>query len=66
VICENVLPGIAGKREVFAIGVPEIISPEEMISSALRCPPTSMAKVELDNAQIDLFLLIDGEEITEA
>ena len=66
VICGNVLPAIAGKREVFTIGVPDIISPEEMTASAFRCPPTSMAKVELDNGQIDLFLLIDGEEIPEA
>ena len=66
VICGNVLPAIAGKREVFAIGVPDLILPEEMTASALRCPPTSMVKVELDNGQIDLFLLIDGEEIPEA
>ena len=66
VICGNVLPAIAGKREVFAISVPDIISSEEMISSALRCPPTSMVKGELDNGQIDFFLLIDGEEIPEA
>jgi chemotaxis protein CheY-P-specific phosphatase CheC len=66
VICGNMLPAIAGKREVFAIGVPDIISPEEMTALALRCPATSMAKVELDNGQIDFFLLIDGEEIPEA
>jgi chemotaxis protein CheY-P-specific phosphatase CheC len=66
VICGNVLPAIAGKREIFFIGVPDIISPEEMMSSALRCPPTSMIKGELDNGQIDLFLLIDSEEIPEA
>ena len=66
VICGNMLPAIAGKREVFAIGVPDILSPEEMTALALRCPATSMAKVELDNGQIDFFLLIDGEEISEA
>ena len=66
VICGNMLPAIAGKREIFAIGVPDIISPEEMTASALRCPPTSMLKGELDNGQIDFFLLIDGEEIPEA
>lgn len=58
VICGNVLPAIAGKREIFAIGVPDIISPEEMTKSALRCPLTSMAKVELDNGQIDFFYLL--------
>lgn len=66
VICGNVLPAIAGKREVFAIGVPDLILPEEMTASALRCPPASMVKVELDNGQIDFFLFIDGEEIPEA
>lgn len=66
VICGNMLPAIAGKREVFAIGVPDIISAEKMAESTLCCPPTSMAKVELDNGQIDFFLLIDGEEIPEA
>jgi len=66
VICGNLLPTIAGKREIFAIGVPDIISSEEMTEVALRCPSTSMAKVELENGQIALFLVIDSEDIPQA
>lgn len=62
VICGNLLPAIAGEKEVFTISVPCIISREEMTESVRCCPPTSMATLELDNGQVLLFLLIDGEK----
>jgi chemotaxis protein CheY-P-specific phosphatase CheC len=63
VICGNLLPAIAGKRAVFDIDVPKIISGYEEIKEATEkydgLPPTSMVILDIDGEQCGLYLFGD-------
>ena len=60
VICGNVLPAIAGKQVIFKIDVPKILAIEEYAELIDGCKTASMAKMDLDEGQIDLYLVIDS------
>jgi chemotaxis protein CheY-P-specific phosphatase CheC len=63
VICGNLLPAIAGKKAVFDIDVPKIISEYEEIKEATErydgLPPTSMVILDIDGEQCGLYLFGD-------
>jgi CheY-specific phosphatase CheX len=63
VICGNLLPAIAGKRAVFDINVPKIITEGEKIKEAIEkhdgLPPTSMVTLDIDGEQCSLYLFGD-------
>ena len=63
VICGNLLPVIAGKRAVFDIDVPKIITEGEKIKEAIEkydgLPPASKVTLDIDGAQFSLYLFRD-------
>ncbi|HEN20425.1 MAG TPA: chemotaxis protein CheX [Desulfobacteraceae bacterium] len=65
VICGNILPAIAGKKAVFNITAPFIVSGMENIKKAVEKAdgkgPSSVVRMEMDGEQCDIFLFIDGE-----
>jgi chemotaxis protein CheY-P-specific phosphatase CheC len=58
VICGNLLPAIAGNREVFNIGPPEIVAEGETLKKSNDRNPACYVKLILDDGPCDLFLFI--------
>jgi len=65
VICGNLLPAIAGRQEIFNIDVPIIVAKGENTEFSNGRNPTSLAKLELENGQVDLLLFIDDKDDKE-
>ena len=61
VICGNVLPEIAGKKAVFNIASPEVLSEAGDIESILKDQgaPAAVAKLDIDDEACDLYLFMD-------
>jgi chemotaxis protein CheY-P-specific phosphatase CheC len=57
VICGNLLPRIGGRKAIFNVGTPQIISDDIPDPAAL----TALAKMEMDEGECDLFLFIQGD-----
>lgn len=56
VICGNLLPVIAGKRTIFDVGAPQIISDEPFGEE-----PVGISKMSLEKGECDIYLFIEGE-----
>jgi CheY-specific phosphatase CheX len=60
VICGNLLPAIAGNREVFNIGPPEIIAEGETLNKSNGRNPVCFVNLTLEDDPCELLLFIDG------
>jgi chemotaxis protein CheY-P-specific phosphatase CheC len=63
IICGNLLPAVAGEEAVFNIDAPLIIAEVESIKEAIKKysnKPASIAKLNIDESECDLFLFVDG------
>ncbi len=58
VICGNLLPELAGRKQLFNVNAPGILGAEE-ISAIASSPPTAAAKLALEEGQCDLMLYLD-------
>lgn len=56
VICGNLLPALAGDREIFHISVPGIIDRDEIASNTQGLALSGAARLELDEGYVNLFL----------
>ncbi|HNR12075.1 MAG TPA: chemotaxis protein CheX [Thermodesulfobacteriota bacterium] len=61
VICGNLLPAVAGNREIFHIGVPAIIQQEEIASCTSGLRLAGAAKLELDDGIFSMMLYTEKE-----
>ena len=59
VICGNLLPAIAGNREVFNIGSPEILTDGDMLEKDNDRKLIGKVKLTLEDGPCHLFLLSD-------
>jgi CheY-specific phosphatase CheX len=57
VICGNVLPAIAGSREVFHLEAPRGID----VAPAPGLPPAATADIGLDESRAEVRLYVDGD-----
>ena len=60
VICGNILPRIAGTREVFDLRPPYVTLHSETRSADKTGRPTATAQVGLDDGRADLALYVDS------
>ncbi|MDM8522779.1 chemotaxis protein CheX [Desulfococcaceae bacterium HSG8] len=67
VICGNLLPSIAGKETVFNVDPPEIVKYTDDVlkpfsaENGKPAEPASVARLDLDEGECDLFLFVDGQ-----
>jgi hypothetical protein len=59
IVCGNVLPAVAGKKVMFNLDVPKILSPEEYDALMKKQNPVSQVTLELENGQADFILFIE-------
>ena len=59
IVCGNVLPVVAGKKAMFNLDVPKILSPEEYDALMKKQNPVSQVTLELENGQADFILFIE-------
>jgi len=59
IVCGNVLPVVAGKKAMFNLDVPKILSPEEYDTLMKKQDPVSQVTLELENGQADFILFIE-------
>ena len=59
IVCGNVLPAVAGKKAMFNLDVPKILSPEEYDALMKKQDPVSQITLELENGQTDFILFIE-------
>ncbi len=58
IVCGNVLPAIAGKKAVFDLDPPRILSPDEDPGAG---QPAGTAVLELDQGVMNIWLWMDGD-----
>jgi hypothetical protein len=59
IVCGNVLPVVAGKKAMFNLDVPKILSSEEYDALMKKQDPVSQVTLELENGQADFILFIE-------
>lgn len=58
VVCGNLLPELAGRKKLFNVNAPQILSPEQSAALADDAPAAA-AKLSLEEGQCDLMLYLD-------
>lgn len=61
VICGNLLPAIAGDREEFAIGPPEVLSEEDARDELTNQNSLSVVRLMLEEGFCDVYLFADEQ-----
>jgi CheY-specific phosphatase CheX len=64
VICGNILPRIAGTKEVFDLQPPNVSMDHHLKAIAHEERPAVTAQVGLDHGRADLYLFLDGDAAT--
>ncbi len=60
VICGNVLPAVAGAKEVFYLDTPQILE-DSSLNTAAPGPPAAEVEIALDQGSVNLILYITQE-----
>ena len=60
IVCGNLLPELAGKRDVFDIGSPQIVVEDEAETAGGGRKLAGSVKLVLEDGRCDFFLYIDG------
>jgi CheY-specific phosphatase CheX len=63
VVCGNLLPEIAGKKAVFNVAAPEVLTHPHQFDD--ESSPAAVAKLSLEEGQCDLYLFIDEGSLPE-
>ncbi len=61
VICGNLLPEIAGKKAIFKVGTPEIISDAYKTEEELKTEPLARVKLAFDRGWCGITMYVHGE-----
>jgi chemotaxis protein CheY-P-specific phosphatase CheC len=64
IVCGNVLPAVAGKKVMFNLDVPQILSPEEYDVLIKKQDPVSQVTLELETGQIDFILFLEEVNVS--
>ncbi len=66
VVCGNLLPEIAGKKNLFNVNPPTIIPRDDAILAESGPRPVAMAKLALEEGQCDIILFVqDGVSLED-
>lgn len=61
VVCGNLLPELAGRKKLFNVNAPQILSLDETQALAEEKRPAATAKLALEEGQCDLVLYLDDD-----
>ncbi len=61
VICGNLLPRLSGKRIIFNVNAPQIVSSDEIEAEKQERPPLAVTRLSIEEGACDLIFFTDGE-----